>query len=153
MICCENVVEVAPLKKETFLSLFFSTFFPFSSRFILLLFFPFHMASYPKPTSYLHPKMQHDLHASEQILTFNLTLTPSNSYQVRPTSIQSTSTFNLTSKSIITIRKSKIHNPISNIHTNHYGLKEKGNDDAHEVRRHWVMVEIGAASPWFANNG
>ena len=54
--------------------------------------------------------MQHDLYASEQILTFNLTLTPSNSYQVKPTSIQSISTFNLTSKSIIPLRKSKIPN-------------------------------------------
>ena len=39
--------------------------------------------------------MQHDLHALEQILTFNLTLTPSNLYQVKP---------------IIPLRKSKIQN-------------------------------------------
>ena len=71
------------------------------------------LASYSKPTSYLHSKMQHDLHASEKFLTFNSTLTPSNTYQVKLTSIQLTSTFNLTSKSIIPLRKSKIQNPIS----------------------------------------
>ena len=80
-----------------------NSFFFFSFLFTWLLFFPF------------HPKMQHDLHASEQISTFNLTLIPSNSYQVRPTSIQSTSTFNLTSKSIIPLRKSKIQNPYKSL--------------------------------------
>ena len=116
--------------------LFFSSFLSFSCWFLGLVaffFFPFHIGflgldvatpiksnislwveKYKTwlhiPTSYLHLKMQHDLHALEQILTFNLTLTPSNLYQVKPTSIQSISTFNLTSKSIIPLRKSKIQN-------------------------------------------
>ena len=34
------------------------------------------------------------------------------------------------------------------------GVRQRAlGDDAHEVRRCWVTVEIGATGPWFANNG